>query len=102
MTESFKNAQINGGIDDFMLLESDLEVVDRESKIQTSTVLMIDEQNDNKTKDIKENATVKTPLSRQQKKSHKKKRARKSTNKQKQKQKQTRTRTRTRTRTHDN
>lgn len=42
MTESLKNAQINGGIDDFMLLESDLEVVDRESKIQTSTVLMID------------------------------------------------------------
>jgi uncharacterized protein with von Willebrand factor type A (vWA) domain len=42
MTESLKNAQINGGIDDFMLLESDLEVVDRESKIQSSTVLMID------------------------------------------------------------
>lgn len=42
MTESLKNAQINGGIEDFMLLESDLEVVDRESKIQTSTVLMID------------------------------------------------------------
>ena len=42
MTESLKNAQINSGIDDFMLLESDLEVVDRESKIQASTVLMID------------------------------------------------------------
>jgi Ca-activated chloride channel homolog len=42
MTESLKNAQVNSGIDDFMLLESDLEVVDRESKLNTSTVLMID------------------------------------------------------------
>jgi Ca-activated chloride channel homolog len=42
MTESLKNAQVNSGIDDFMLLESDLEVVDRESKLTTSTVLMID------------------------------------------------------------
>lgn len=42
MTESLKNAQINSGIEDFRLLETDLEVVNRESKIQTSTVLMID------------------------------------------------------------
>jgi uncharacterized protein with von Willebrand factor type A (vWA) domain len=42
MTESLKNAQINSGIEDFMLLESDLEVVDKEAKLTTSTVLMID------------------------------------------------------------
>lgn len=41
--ESFKNAQINSGIqDDFMLTERDLEVVDREYRSMTSTVLMID------------------------------------------------------------
>jgi Ca-activated chloride channel family protein len=43
MTESLKNAQINSGLgDDFILLESDLEVNDRESKLNTATVLMID------------------------------------------------------------
>lgn len=43
MTESLKNAQVNSGLDDdFRLLESDLEVVERESKINTATVLMID------------------------------------------------------------
>lgn len=43
MTESLRNAQINSGLDDqFFLQESDLEVVERESKISTSTVLMID------------------------------------------------------------
>ncbi|MFN4085918.1 MAG: vWA domain-containing protein [Spirosomataceae bacterium] len=43
MTESLRNAQINSGLDDhFLLQESDLEVVERESKISTSTVLMID------------------------------------------------------------
>ncbi len=41
-TESFKNAQINHGTEDFMLLENDLEIRDREFKAQTSTVLMID------------------------------------------------------------
>ena len=42
MTESFRNAQINHGISDFMLTEDDLEVVESEYKTQTSTVLMID------------------------------------------------------------
>ncbi len=43
MTESLKNAQINSGLgDEFVLLESDLEVNDRESKLNTATVLMID------------------------------------------------------------
>lgn len=43
MTESLKNAQINSGLDeDFQLLESDLEVMEKESKLTTSTVLMID------------------------------------------------------------
>jgi Ca-activated chloride channel homolog len=43
MTESIKNAQINNGIDgDLLIFEKDLEVTDRESSIQTSTVLMID------------------------------------------------------------
>ncbi|MDZ4840145.1 MAG: VWA domain-containing protein [Bacteroidota bacterium] len=42
MTDSLRNAQINHGIGDLMLLESDLEVVDNEFKTQTSTVLMID------------------------------------------------------------
>lgn len=43
MTESLKNAQINSGLgEDFRLLESDLEVMERESKLTTSTVLMID------------------------------------------------------------
>jgi Ca-activated chloride channel family protein len=42
LTESIKNAQINHGIGDFQLHESDLEVQEREHKSQTSTVLMID------------------------------------------------------------
>ena len=42
LTESIKNAQINHGIGDFQLYESDLEVQEREHKSQTSTVLMID------------------------------------------------------------
>ncbi|TAE18330.1 MAG: VWA domain-containing protein [Bacteroidetes bacterium] len=41
-TESFRNAQINHGTDEFMLLEEDLEIREREFKAQTSTVLMID------------------------------------------------------------
>lgn len=39
---SLRNAQINSGIDDFMLSESDLEVIQTQFKSQTSTVLMID------------------------------------------------------------
>jgi uncharacterized protein with von Willebrand factor type A (vWA) domain len=43
MTESIRNAQINNGMsDDLVIYEKDLEVTDRESNIQTSTVLMID------------------------------------------------------------
>jgi len=42
MTESIKNAQINHGTDDFYLLENDLEVVEKEQKTTTATVLMID------------------------------------------------------------
>ncbi len=42
MTESIKNAQINHGAEDFYLLENDLEVVEKEQKTTTSTVLMID------------------------------------------------------------
>jgi uncharacterized protein with von Willebrand factor type A (vWA) domain len=42
MTESIKNAQINHGVEDFYLLENDLEVVDKEQKTTSSTVLMID------------------------------------------------------------
>jgi Ca-activated chloride channel family protein len=42
MTDSIRNAQINHGIGDFHLLESDLEVMESEFKAQTSTVLMID------------------------------------------------------------
>lgn len=42
MLESFRNAQINHGIGEFMMSESDLQVYDREHKTQTSTVLMID------------------------------------------------------------
>lgn len=41
-TESMRNAQINHGIDDFMLTEGDLEVREQEFKTQTSTVVMID------------------------------------------------------------
>jgi uncharacterized protein with von Willebrand factor type A (vWA) domain len=42
MSESLRNAQINHGINDFMLLESDLEVFELEHLSQASTVLMID------------------------------------------------------------
>jgi len=42
MTASIMNAQINHGLSDFNLMESDLEVIEREYKAQTSTVLMID------------------------------------------------------------
>ena len=42
LTESIKNAQINHGINEFSLAESDLEIMEREHKSQTSTVLMID------------------------------------------------------------
>ncbi|PRY39174.1 von Willebrand factor type A domain-containing protein [Spirosoma oryzae] len=42
MTESIKNAQINSGVDEFRLMERDLEVTEKEQKTQTSTVLMID------------------------------------------------------------
>ena len=42
MTESIKNAQINNGIGDFTLNESDLVVEETNYKSQMSTVLMID------------------------------------------------------------
>lgn len=42
ITESLRNAQINNGVEQFMLTESDLEIMDKEFKAQTSTVLMID------------------------------------------------------------
>ena len=42
MTESIRNAQINNGMESFMLTENDLEIMDKEYKAQTSTVLMID------------------------------------------------------------
>ncbi|WP_027000065.1 vWA domain-containing protein [Eisenibacter elegans] len=42
VTESIRNAHINHGINDFQLLDSDLEVVETEFRAQTSTVLMID------------------------------------------------------------
>lgn len=41
-TESFRNAQINHGIDSFMLTEDDLSVQEKEHKTTCSTVLMID------------------------------------------------------------
>ncbi|TAE55238.1 MAG: hypothetical protein EAZ89_05825 [Bacteroidetes bacterium] len=41
-TESFRNAQINHGIDEFMLTEDDLTVSEKEHKTSVSTVLMID------------------------------------------------------------
>ena len=40
--ESIRNAQINNGIDNFILTENDLEIRESEYKAQTSTVLMID------------------------------------------------------------
>ncbi|MBD0402265.1 MULTISPECIES: VWA domain-containing protein [unclassified Flammeovirga] len=42
MTDSIRNAQVNHGIDDFSINEDDLEVVEKEYRTQTSTVLMID------------------------------------------------------------
>jgi len=42
LTESLKNAQVNHGIVDFALSESDLVVEDTQFKSQMSTVLMID------------------------------------------------------------
>ena len=42
MLESFRNAQINHGISEFMMSEDDLLVQEKEHKSQTSTVLMID------------------------------------------------------------
>jgi len=42
MTESFKNAQINHGIDEFQMSENDLVVNDTHHQTQMSTVLMID------------------------------------------------------------
>ncbi|MES2388942.1 MAG: VWA domain-containing protein, partial [Bacteroidota bacterium] len=42
VTESLRNAQVNHGINSFMLTEDDLQVREQELKTQTSTVLMID------------------------------------------------------------
>ena len=42
MLESMKNAQVNNGLNDFIITENDLEVKEKEHKSQTSTVLMID------------------------------------------------------------
>jgi len=42
MTDSIRNAQINHGISDFKLYENDLEIIEKEHKTVTSTVLMID------------------------------------------------------------
>lgn len=42
LTESLRNAQINHGLDELRLMESDLEIRDRDFKTNTSTVLMID------------------------------------------------------------
>ena len=42
VTDSLRNAQINHGVDNFFMTESDLEVMESEFKTQTSTVLMID------------------------------------------------------------
>lgn len=42
VTDSLKNAQINHGLDSFMMTQDDLEVIENEYKTQTSTVLMID------------------------------------------------------------
>jgi Ca-activated chloride channel homolog len=42
ISETLKNAQINHGIDDFMLTEDDLRIYETFYKSQTSTVLMID------------------------------------------------------------
>jgi uncharacterized protein with von Willebrand factor type A (vWA) domain len=42
LTESLRNAQINNGVDSFMLTENDLVVEETQFKSQMSTVLMID------------------------------------------------------------
>lgn len=42
LTESLRNAQINNGMDNFMLTENDLVVEETQHKSQMSTVLMID------------------------------------------------------------
>lgn len=42
MTDSLRNAQINHGFENFTMTEDDLEIMEREYKTQTSTVLMID------------------------------------------------------------
>ena len=42
VTDSLRNAQINHGLDSFMMTQDDLEVIENEYKTQTSTVLMID------------------------------------------------------------
>ena len=42
ITDSLRNAQINHGLESFLLTEDDLEVMESEFKSQTSTVLMID------------------------------------------------------------
>jgi uncharacterized protein with von Willebrand factor type A (vWA) domain len=42
VTDSLRNAQINHGLDQFLMTEDDLEVMESEFKTQTSTVLMID------------------------------------------------------------
>jgi len=42
VTDSLRNAQVNHGVDNFLLTEDDLEVRESEFKTQTSTVLMID------------------------------------------------------------
>jgi Ca-activated chloride channel family protein len=42
VTDSLRNAQINHGLDNFLMTEEDLEVMESEYKTQTSTVLMID------------------------------------------------------------
>ena len=42
VTDSLRNAQVNHGMEQFMLTENDLEVHEKDFKTQTSTVLMID------------------------------------------------------------
>lgn len=42
ITDTLRNAQINGGIDELQITENDMEVYDRFQQSQCSTVLMID------------------------------------------------------------
>ena len=42
ITDSFRNAQRNNGIEEFKLTENDLQVYDTEAQTQTATVVMID------------------------------------------------------------